>query len=177
MEKIIRDIFGSGSHCDRGIHFNYCRLGNSFGKDPRKEHYHEFCIPVSNIPYICKINGLQHVFEYVICGKPFDNTVRNVTHPIILKHILGQIKQQFASRSMDQGVLTDSDTHVHIHDLDLDSKEFGCISRTMIQHEKAPLFETKYFKIVLNDKNQYCPGRLFIVSKYHIDMSKIKHNK
>jgi len=167
MEITIRRAFGSGSTVDRGIRFNYCRLGNSF-HNPQDEHYHEFCTPVSSIPLECVIRGIGYRFENILYGKPFDNTVRNNPHPIVLEWILSEIKKKYEPEPENLDLLNTEQKNLEL-------KECDCISCTNIKYESAPLIETEHFKVVLNDKNQYCFGRIFIVCQYHIDMSKIRY--
>ena len=142
MEKTIRMLFGHGDTHHRNIKFNYCRLGNSF-KDAATEHYHEFGVPISDIPFSCKMGLYDHNFVYHLHGKPFDNTVRNYPNRLVLNWILTQIVSEY--------------TFIDYEFSDQPLKNTvkpSCLSCSGIQGEIAPLFESKHFKIVLNDRNQ-----------------------
>jgi len=166
MENAIRIAFGSGDKYHREIRFNYCRLGNSF-KDPKDEHYHEYGIPTSPALLKVIIKGYEYTFSYHIFGKPFDNTIRSRTPSLILEWILSQIKDNLNTSSVNIAELK-------LQYLSSISSE-DCKSCTPILYEMAPLFESNFFKVVLNDANQWCFGRLHIVSKYHLDIDLIKY--
>jgi diadenosine tetraphosphate (Ap4A) HIT family hydrolase len=164
MEHTIRKVFGHGELETRNVRFNYCRLGNSF-KEAKLEHYHEYCIPISDIPFVCQINGFEHNFTYHLLGKPFDNTVRNYPNKKVLEWIRDRIKENFKE------LLLDTDTEI------TKTVKCNCVTCSGISQEKYPLFETENYKVVLNEKNQYCPGRMFICTKYHVSVQDFRTNR
>ena len=184
MEYTIRRAFGKGTTYQREIRFNYCKLGNSF-KEPQNEHYHEYCVPVSPSQLKVAIKGYEYIFEYHIFGKPFDNTIRSKTPPIILEWILSQLKENLvdldqtraieSSLKKNDTLFSSGPTSLFLCDLNLSSIIDNCRSCMPIIYETAPLFESRFFKVVLNDMNQWCFGRLHVVSKYHLDIDNIKY--
>ena len=166
MESAIRKAFGSGESYHRNIRFNYCKLGNSF-KNPREEHFHEYGVPTSPTELVVDIDGFTYIFAYHHFGKPFDNTLRNITPSIVLEWITAHIRNNLDIL----GSITIPDEIKYSF---LKTCSDTCYSCTPAFREKAPLFQTRYFKIVLNTANQWCFGRLHIVSRYHFDIDAIK---
>lgn len=155
---------------DAKIWWNRCILGNS-GVAPPQDHLHLYLIPSTDkelqIPLTADV---VYKFRYLLFGQTFNNSVRNYPPKQVMDYILEKLQKPIEDRW---------DIHDKKQSLMSDIKPVGCVSCvscTAFDDEQAPLFQTQWFKVVLNTRNAF-PCRMLVVPLQHMSSTKLMESK